>query len=62
MDGKADLAYELSIDLMPEFEPVDAATLSLSKPVYTPTAKEIDEAVADLAKQNRTYEPRTARP
>jgi len=61
MDGKADLAYELSIDLMPEFEPVDAATLSLSKPVYAPTAKEIDEAVADLAKQNRTYAPRTGK-
>src|ERR1041384_5830769 len=30
MEGKADLAYELAIDLMPEFEPVDAATLSLS--------------------------------
>ncbi len=40
---------------------MDAATLSLSKPVYTPTAKEIDEAVADLAKQNRTYEPRTGK-
>jgi len=61
MDGKADLAYELSIDLMPEFEPVDASTLSLSKPVYVPTAKEIDEAVADLAKQNRTYEARTGK-
>jgi trigger factor len=61
MDGKADLAYELSIDLMPEFEPVDAATLSLTKPVYAPTAKEVDEAVAELAKQNRTYEPRTGK-
>jgi trigger factor len=61
MDGKADLAYELSVDLMPEFEPVDAATLSLSKPVYTPTAKEIDEAVGELAKQNRTYEARTGK-
>jgi len=61
MDGKADLAYELSIDLMPEFEPVDSATLSLSKPVYSPTVKEVDEAVADLAKQNRTYEAKTGK-
>ena len=61
MDGKADLAYELSIDLMPEFEPVDAATLSLTKPVYAPTAKEVDDEVANLAKQNRTYEPRTGK-
>ncbi|WP_293899706.1 trigger factor [Phenylobacterium sp.] len=61
MDGKADLAYELSIDLMPEFEPVDASTLSLSKPVYAPTVEEVDDAVAELAKQNRTYAPRTGK-
>jgi len=61
MDGKADLAYELSIDLMPEFEPVDGATLSLTKPVYTPTEKEVDEAVAELASQNRTYEAKTGK-
>lgn len=61
MDGKADLAYEISLDIMPDFQPVEAETLSLSKPVYTPTAKEVDEAVADLAKQNRTYEPRTGK-
>ncbi len=61
MDGKADLAFNLAIDLMPDFQPVDAATLSLSKPVYAPSDAEVDEAVADLAKQNRTYEPRTGK-
>lgn len=61
MDGKADLAYELSIDLMPDFEPVDGATLSLVKPVYTPTDEEVDEAVAELASQNRTYEAKTGK-
>ncbi|MET0337067.1 MAG: trigger factor, partial [Caulobacter sp.] len=57
----ADLAYEISLDIMPDFQPVEAETLSLSKPVYTPTAKEVDEAVAELATQNRTYEPRTGK-
>jgi trigger factor len=61
MDGKADLAYELTVDLMPDFTPVDGASLSLTKPVYTPTEKEVDEAVADLAKQNRTYEAKTGK-
>jgi len=61
MDGKADLAFELSIDLMPEFEPVDGASLSLTKPVYTPTETEVDEAVAELASQNKTYEPKTGK-
>jgi trigger factor len=49
------------MDLMPEFTPVDAATLELKRPVYEPSAAEVDEAVAELAKQNRTYEPRTGK-
>jgi len=61
MDGKADLAFNLAIDIMPDFEPVDAATLSLTKPVYVPSAKEVDEAVDELAKQNRTYETKTGK-
>ena len=61
VDGKADLAYEIAVDVMPDFEPVDVATLSLKRPVYEPTAKEVDEAVAELAKQNRTYEEKTGK-
>ncbi|MDB5446075.1 MAG: tig [Phenylobacterium sp.] len=58
IEGKADLAYEIALDLMPEFEPVDLATLELKRPVYEPSDAEVDEAVAELGKQNRTYEPR----
>ena len=61
LDGKADLAYELSLDVMPEFEPTDLSKISLKRPVYEPTEKEVDEALTDLAKQNRTYEPRTGK-
>jgi trigger factor len=61
VDGKADLAYEIAVDVMPDFEPVDVATLSLQRPVYEPTAKEVDEAVAELAKQNRTYEEKAGK-
>lgn len=61
IDGKADLSYELSLDLMPDFTPVDAATLELKRPVYEPSDAEVDEAVAELAKQNRTYETRTGK-
>ena len=59
--GQADLAYEMAIEVMPDFEPVDAGTLVLERPVYAPTDAEIDESLADLAKQNRTYEPRTGK-
>ena len=61
MDGKADLAYELSVELMPDFEPIDVSKLKLTKPVYEPTDKEVDEALKDLAKQARSYEPRTGK-
>ena len=61
MDGKADLGFQIAIDVMPEFEPVDPATLSLKRPVYEPTKAEVDEAVDELAKQNRTYETKTGK-
>ena len=61
IDGKADLAYEIAVDVMPDFEPIDPATLSLIRPVYEPADAEVDEALAELAKQNRTYEPKTGK-
>ncbi len=59
--GKADLAYELSVELIPEFQPVDVATLELERPVYEPTDADLDEALGELAQQNRTYEPRAGK-
>ncbi len=58
VDGKADLTFELAVEIMPEFEPADMSKVSLTRPVYEPSDAEVDEAVAELAKQNRTYEPR----
>ena len=61
IDGKADLAYDIAIEVMPEFEPTDLTKISLKRPVYEPTEAEVDEAVDELAKQNRTYETRTGK-
>jgi trigger factor len=61
IEGKADLAYEIAVDVMPDFEPADISKLSLTRPIYEPTDKEVDEALGELAKQNRTYEPRTGK-
>ena len=49
IEGKADLAYELAIDVMPDFTPVDPTSLSLSRPVYEPTKAEVDEAIDEFA-------------
>jgi len=59
--GKVDLAYEISLELMPEFEPVDVSTFKLKRPVYAPTDAELNEALEELAAQNRTYEARTGK-
>jgi trigger factor len=58
MNGTADLSYDLSLELMPDFVPVDPTTLELTRPVYKPADAEVDEALAELAGQNKAYEPR----
>ena len=54
--GKADLSYEMSLEVMPDFTPMDVTSLKLSRPVHEPADKEVAEAVAELASQNTTYE------
>jgi len=59
--GHEDLAYELNIEVMPDFEPMNVAELSLERQVYAPSEAEVDESLADLAKQSRIYEPRAGK-
>lgn len=59
--GQQDLSYEIQLEVMPDFTPVDPAKLSLVRPVYAPAQAEIDEAVADLVQQNRSYEGKTGK-
>ena len=56
MNGAADLAFDLEIELMPEFETIDLAKIKLERPIYEPTDAEVDEQLAGIAEQNRTYE------
>ena len=61
IDGKADLSYEIAVEIMPDFEPTDLTKIALTRPVYEPTDAEVEEAVEELGKQNLTYEPRTGK-
>jgi trigger factor len=61
LSGKADLAYELAVEVIPEFEPIEVAELKLKRPVYEPSDADVDEAVGEIAAQNRTYEPKTGK-
>jgi trigger factor len=59
--GTEDLTYEIQLEVMPDFTPVDPKTLSLTRPVYAAPDNEVDEMLAQLAKQNRTYETRAGK-
>jgi len=59
--GESDLSFDLSVEVMPEFAPVDVSTLALNRPVHTPTDEEIDAQLKEIADQNRTYETKTGK-
>jgi trigger factor len=56
LTGGEDLAYEMSLEVMPEFTPVDVKTLKLKRPTYEATDADLDEALTELAGQAKSYE------
>ena len=59
--GQQDLEYEIPLEVMPDFKPIDVATIELTRPVYQASDAEVDEALAEIAKQQRAYEPKTGK-
>lgn len=58
VEGRTDLAYEIALEVIPEFVPADFSEISLKRPIYEPTEEEVSEALAELAESSKTYEPR----
>ena len=56
--GEADLSYELHVDAMPEFEPVDPSTISIERPVTKVDDAAVNEALERIAEQNKQFEAR----
>ena len=56
--GDDGLNYELSVEVMPDFEPADVAKLKLERPVAEVTDEQVQTALEELAGQNKKYEPR----
>ncbi|RZJ26365.1 MAG: trigger factor [Brevundimonas sp.] len=54
--GQEDLAYEMELEVMPDFTPVDPKTLKLDRPTYTASDADLDEALTELAGQAKSYE------
>ena len=54
--GTSDLQFELSLEIMPEFEPVDLKTISITRPVAPVADEQVDEALNELARAQRDFE------
>ena len=59
--GKSDLAYEIAVEMMPIFTPVDVAALELKRPVYEATDADIDEALKTVTDSNKQYEAKAGK-
>jgi len=55
VDGKADLQFTVTVDLMPDFETTDVAKLTVERLTSEVTDADVDEALDRLAKQTRGY-------
>ena len=58
LSGDEDLAYEMNVDVMPDFEPVDIKKLAITKPVAEIGDAEVDERLTQIAEANPKYEKR----
>ncbi|WP_374515582.1 trigger factor [Brevundimonas sp.] len=56
LTGGEDLAYEMELEVMPDFTPADPKTLKLNRPTYEASDEDLDEALKELAGQAKTYE------
>jgi len=54
-DGKADLQYTLSVETIPEFEPVDPATLKFTRLGCDVDEKDVETRLKDMAKEQVSY-------
>jgi trigger factor len=55
VNGKADLQFTVTVDLMPEFQTADVAKLKVEKITSEVTDADLDEALQTLAKQSRNF-------
>ncbi len=58
VDGKADLTFNVFVDLMPEFETTDVSQLKVERITADITDADIDEALSRIAQNSRSYAPR----
>src|ERR1700761_6945139 len=55
LNGKSDLTYTVSIEVVPAIQLADFKGFTVEKPVVEVTAEDVDEAIKRIADQNRSY-------
>ena len=55
ISGKADLEYQMVVESIPEFDPVDPEKLKFTRLVHAPAQKDLDERLKELASSQKTY-------
>jgi trigger factor len=58
LEGKADLDYQLALEVLPKIELADFGKLKLERLLAVVTEPEIDAGLETLARQNRPYHPK----
>lgn len=54
--GEADLQFEVTLEIIPEFQPVDVKTLEIIRPVTPVADEQVTSALDELAKAHRGFE------
>lgn len=54
--GEADLSFELSLEVMPDFEPADLKDIAITRPISAVTDEQVEEELTEIAQQQRGYE------
>jgi trigger factor len=55
VEGRADLAFKVALEILPKIELADFKTLKVTKPVAEPADAEVDEALQRIAEANRPF-------
>ncbi len=55
LNGKSDLTYTVSIEVVPAIQLADFKSFSVEKPVVDVADSDVDEAIKRIAEQNRSY-------
>lgn len=58
IEGKADLEFDVHAEILPKFDPMDVATLKLTRPVCDVPEADVEEALNNIAEQQQSYAAR----